>query len=487
MSLALEATDLDERSAPLVLRGTLAQWAFKLATLAVSLVSVSVVARVLSTSGYGRLATVTTLSALCIVLLDGGLPLLLTREIAKAPARAGELVRTALWGRLLGVPVVYAAGVGVAALAYGERSGMALAAAVALVGLLPATLASTVGCVYQVGMRLGQLAALELAGRVLTLGLTLGALWLRAGVVGVVGAGVVGMTLQCATMVALLRGRISLRPTWEPKALLGLLTLSLPLGAALVLNTLYARADVLVLSLLRPASAVGSYMLAYRVMEMGLVFPGLFASAALPVLSRAAANPLRRVALWASALRFTWIVAVPLLVAMFALAGPAVTLLGGHAFGGAGEILRVLVPATAFSAFNIVLGLIVISVDGQRSALWINVSGLAVNVGLNLALVPAYGAIAAAAATAASECYVLLAVLWFLRRRTGSLPGIPGFWRAAVAGALALAVAFALRHQPLPVALVGIGAVYGAALIALRAVVGADLALLRGALRPPKG
>jgi O-antigen/teichoic acid export membrane protein len=106
-----------------------------------------------------------------------------------------------------------------------------------------------------------------------------------------------------------------------------------------------------------------------------------------------------------------------------AVAPELVRVAGGADFADAAEPLRWLLAAGAIAFVNGVIGYTLIAVDRQRNALWLNATGLLVNVALNLVLVPAYGIVAAAVVTLFSELLVLAGSLWLARRYLGFVPG----------------------------------------------------------------
>ena len=71
---------------------------------------------------------------------------------------------------------------------------------------------------------------------------------------------------------------------------------------------------------------------------------------------------------------------------------------------------------------NGVFGYALIAKDRQLSALWLNVSALAFNVGLNFVLSRVYGIVAAAVVTVASEVLILAGSYVLMRRYFGFFP-----------------------------------------------------------------
>ena len=118
--------------------------------------------------------------------------------------------------------------------------------------------------------------------------------------------------------------------------------------------------------------------------------------------------------------------------------------------------------------------------ERQRSALWLSVAALVVNLGLNIALVPSHGVTAAAAVALGTEA-LLLAGGWLLVRRGLDVrPAIAGLWRILLAATVMAAAIWPLRERT-PALTVPLGAaVYGLVLAALGGIDRRALEELRG-------
>ena len=161
------------------------------------------------------------------------------------------------------------------------------------------------------------------------------------------------------------------------------------------------------------------------------------------------------------------ILGVPLVAGGLVLAPEVVELVAGSDFSGAAEPLRILLAAGALAWVNGVFGFALIAKDRQLSALWLNVSGLVFNIGLNFIFVPRYGIVAAAVITVASEILILTGSYSLMRRNFGFFPA-PRTLAPAVAAAAAMAgLLWLLDDLFVPLtALLGVG-LYGVVLWAI--------------------
>lgn len=462
------------------LRSTLAQVAGRLAWMAVSLAMVAFLTRRFGALGYGEFALISTYTTMATVLTDGGVPLLLARELSRR-TDAGSLLGTALRGRLALTIPVYGLALGVAAVLYRHQPGVVAGIAVALLSLLPTTVSSTMTAVYQSRLHLSVLTTLDLAIRAVNLAAVVLTVTLGGGVLAVVALSVVMAALTTVVSLRLSGVPLADLRAWDRAEFVAMLRMSVPLGVAVVLNTLYARVDGLLLSVMRPVSDVGHYLLGYRVMEMALLFPGMLAATALPLYSRSAGERdlarLRRQA--ERSVQLVGLVMLPVAALFVVLGGPIVRLVAGPGFVPAGPVLQWLALATVASSINIVLGLVIIALDGQRRALWLNVSGLVVNLALNLALIPHFGINAAAAVTSVSECLVAVGCLWIVRGHLSARLRLGALARLLPSVTVCGLVGWLLRTAPLPVSLGAAVSAYGVAAVATRQLGIADLRLLR--------
>jgi O-antigen/teichoic acid export membrane protein len=435
--------------------------------LAIGVVSIAVLTRYLGPQDYGKYTLALMYMQLFGVLADVGLFTTVVREISKAPERTEQLVGNTLALRLLlSIGVIAVAALVSLALPYDEevRTAILLAGAPLLFGMLTTTFVA----ILQSRLRMARAVIGDVVGRATSLLLVLVVVWLDLGFYPVLGAAAGGALATLAVTWALTRGLAQIRPRIEPAVWRSLLTAAVPLGLALAVNALYFRADTLIISLYEPYGEVGLYTLAYRVLELALVVGTVFLNSTFPILSEAVARDEARALRTIQASSEVCVVlGAPLVAGGLALAPQIVELAGGEDFADAATPLRILLAAGALAWVNGVFGYALIARDRQASALWLNLSALTFNVGLNFLLVPRYGIVAAAVVTVASEVLILIGSYPLMRRYFDFFPVPRTLVPALVAAAAMGALMWVLRDAPLPVP-VALGAVvYGGLLWAL--------------------
>jgi O-antigen/teichoic acid export membrane protein len=447
-----------------VASNTAVQIGGKAVTVAIGLASIAILTRYLGTEDYGRYTLALTYTQLFAVLADVGLFTIVVREISRHPERTERLVGNTLTLRLL----LALAAIAVAALLslllpYDRdvRVAIVLAGLPLLFGMLNTTFVT----VLQARLRMGRAVVGDVAGRAVSLGAVGIVVALDLGFFAVIGTAAAGALATAAVTMLLTRPLVRLRPLSEAVVWRRLLVMALPLGLALAVNELYFRADTLIISLYEPYDQVGLYTLAYRMLELTLVFGTVFLTTTFPLLSRAVASdePRARRTIQLSTELFVALGA-PLVAGGLVLAPELVELAAGNDFEDASTPLRILLGAGALAWVNGVFGYALIAKDRQLSALWLNVSALVFNVALNLALVPVYGIVVAAVVTLASELLILAGSYVLMRRYFDFFP-VPRTLAPALLAAVVMGgVLWTLRDGPV-VLLVPLGAALYAALM----------------------
>ncbi len=197
---------------------------------------------------------------------------------------------------------------------------------------------------------------------------------------------------------------------------------SLPYGAALILQTLYLRADLVLISIILGASAIGVYGVSARIMESFLVLGVFFGQSMLPKLSSEEGNHIKssRSLYWG--IEMLLIFSLPILTGVFFFAKDIVLLLSSEEFVssdnffGADKALLILAPTVVFAYANQLFSFALVSKNKQNFLLIVNGAGLLCNVFLNLYFLPRYGIIAAAVSTVVCEVLVFILLLKNIRK-----------------------------------------------------------------------
>ncbi len=360
-------------------------------------------ARALGTSDFGAYGTAAAFAVILSILATLGMIPLLVREFAQRPGHAPSLLRAAHWVKTASNLVMLAAVIVLARrLGYStEVQGAALLLAVAYaIGAYGENLAAY----FQATERMHVWTqASGLYG--LVTGLAGGAVVIATSNLRLFSAApILGQAAALAWLLARLPAPLRRGAPVAPGDL-GRLARSLaPFAVSFVVLTVYAKVDVLLLAHWWPDREVGLYTAAYKFVDITRALATVGAAAVYPRLSRAGASPGDDVRLaGARLLELALLVAVPAAAALWALRGPVVGIAFGAAYAGSVPILGLLAAVLPALSVNVVAVYVLAAARAMRWVALLYGATLAVNLGLNLLLIPTRGAQGAALAMLISE------------------------------------------------------------------------------------
>jgi O-antigen/teichoic acid export membrane protein len=454
-------------------------------------VLLSILTRYLGPSIFGEYTFVTGYVGLFAVFTDLGFQSIAVREMARsrerAPVVAGQLLL--LRTSLSMVALLAAVGVAwVSPIASFEAPGVRLALTVAAVGLLFSPLLSTAIAIFQTLLRMGVPAFAEGASRFVALAL-----------VAVVAAGLfigkqpdnstklvaiiiaTGVGPAAAALFAFVRAIrvVPLRAVFDRVIAGRMVRDGIPFAVFSIFGLINYRIDVLILSFMKGMSVVGLYGVATKLLDVALTLAVVFMGLVFPVLSMrfsGPAEPFRRA--FEKAFDVLLIAGMGVAVMACCLSPTIVPLLAGHRFQGAALPVAIIAWAVPITFVESLLAQMLVVANRQLSLIPVVVVAAAVNVVLNIILIPRMGASAPALVTCISDGVSLLGLGWLLHRYYGLIPSPTVIAKIGAATALAAVPLLALRNGSFLLAAVTGGVVYLAFILVSRVVTIADLRVL---------
>ena len=211
--------------------------------------------------------------------------------------------------------------------------------------------------------------------------------------------------------IGLLWGRLgsgivsSIRHHYSDSLASSLVSESWPLLVAAIAVTLYMKVDVLMLGLLSSDLETGLYVSAARLSEVWYFIPVAVAAAVRPVLSRIFADGDKTLytTLTQRFITSSFLVAVLAAFVTVLVAHQVVAILYGADFSEAAPVLQLHVLAAPFVFIGVASSQWFIDNGLAKAVMVRSAVAAAVNIGLNVALIPPYGAVGAAIATLVSQ------------------------------------------------------------------------------------
>lgn len=468
----------------LIVRGGALRFASYIGVVALSVVAAALLTRHLGVVRFGEYTTVISLVGVISAVTDAGMSNLGTREFT---LRSGE-DREGLMRDLLGlrvsltlVGVLIAAGFAVAAGYDAARIAGAIVAALSVVALV---FQHTLSIPLSTALRIGTLSLLDLARQAITVVLIVLLIAAGAGLLPLLAVALAVNLLLLLPAGALVRGQISIRPSFHVRRWKALLSLTVAFSLATAANTLYLYAAQIVTSIVASAHQSGLFAASFRVFIVIATIPGILVGGAFPVLARAARDDPARLGY---ALKRT--VEVSSIIGAAALIGAVtgapfiIKVVAGSEFAGAVTPLRIEGLALLASFLMAGWGFALLALHRHRELLLANLAALAVSAVLTLTLAGTHGATGAAIASACGETVLAALYLAGLVRSHPELRTpleVPV--KVALATIPALLPAFATGLPAIVPPLLGL-AVFAVLLLLLRAIPEELYELLPGRLR----
>lgn len=374
---------------------------------AISAVGLIVLARVMTPADFGLVVLLTSAVAIVTVLLTAGVQaslLVVAAQSSERPHLHGQVLVITCLVALASVVLIPSTS-GLIALPVDPH----LSAQV--VGLTVARVAPSVYCALQTALlmgagRVGHMSVVNIVGSAVSLAGALGAVAisdspLLGAVLGMaIGTGIWAAVTAAASLTTIGIGWRLPSGAWSRLARIGL-----PVHVGSIAYWLMLRADLFLLGALAPGAVVGKYAFALSVAERVSVISAPVYAAAAERLS----GSVRSIAVLTAIRLVRFHVAIALVVFLLALAfgNPILTTLGGADYDGAGLSFALLALGNAVLSVWSILSLSLIS---QHGAGWTTATLQLFGAGLGgllyLALIPPFGGLGAAIASAAT--YVAL-------------------------------------------------------------------------------
>ena len=401
------------------LTNTAAQALGRTASFTVGFLVFVLIARFLGTESFGRFSYVLALLSLFVALAEFGTNGVLARGIVhQAPEKAPSY-----WGNFLlrrvGLAFLAMAAAGITAIFISsELSGLLLLGALAL----PALSSRFFEPIYQVFSRPWYSAYASLGYSLFYLLAVVAVLQLNGDLWSVYGAYLSANFVY--TLLALVLALRLLKPRFRPDAqILGsIFRLAFPIGLAAFFVMVNTRADVIMIAHLMTDEAVGIYNSAFRFLELTALFAVVLANPTIPIFSHLAIENRSALRLTVTtAIESIAVIVLPVIIVIPLVSPWLVLFLFGETYAGAAPIMNILAWAGWLTFYSVLSFAVCVAIGVVHFAYWSAALAAAINILLNLHLIPVYGLLGAAWATVVSEIILLGIALIFITRHLGSV------------------------------------------------------------------
>ena len=372
--------------------------------------------RYLGVNDYGKYGAIAALLGLVLSITDGGMTTIGARELSITPAGAERerLASSLMTLRALSATLGVCVAVVFAFIFYGSTLGIGAALIGISVIFVSAQGMATVPLLAE--LRAAPIAIFDLIRQGLTLLGVFGLVVYGASLLPFFGIQIPVMLIMLVVTLIYVRRTFRLGFSRHRAHIGYLIRQTLPMSVAVVLNSLYLGAMVVLVSLLSDDTTTGIYAAPARVLEVLVFLASVMVSMAIPVLAVSGAEDRER---FRSGLQLLFqsclVVAGAITIGLVAAAPEIMTLIGGPAFAPSGSVLQIQALALIGIFANQALQFALVTLNAQRRLIYANAIALVTLLVGGFVLVPTLGSEGGALAVVVGEFVLCTALLVALR------------------------------------------------------------------------
>lgn len=430
-------------SARSIARNSLIIGATKIGQVLLGLIYIAMISRYLGVDRFGKYSVLWAATTFGITVPAAGLNNILIREIARNRAEAPRYLGAAIMvRRIVGAAIV--AIVVAAVLLWHPPRTMALAVYFALAWAYLQLSIDVNAAVFLAYERMEYDAIVALTNISSTIVVTAFAIQRDWGLPGIFGATAVTNYLASKLGTALVRRkfvkpRMEINvPQWR-----AYIKEAMPVGLSRVLKEFYSRLGVFMLTWLSTSASVALFNGAYRIVVQLNFIPMLLVRAAYPSLSRLAGSAPDKLAYACRKyFKILVIVALPMAVMFSMLSRQIILLVLGPKFVEASKALTLLGWAATTMFPDTLFWFVLVAINRQMLGAASLMACVAVNILLDLLLIPHFGFVGACFGTLTAELTFFAVAYSFVRRALGPLQVPKALAKPVMAGVVMAAALY---------------------------------------------
>jgi O-antigen/teichoic acid export membrane protein len=453
---------------------TIVQVVSKFFSTILGLVAIAIITRYLGLDGFGQYTTIITFLSFFGVIADFGLTLITVQMISRPGADENKILGNLFALRLLTALAV----LGLAPLIiylFPYDPIVKTGVLIAVFSFLFIALNQILVGIFQKNLRMDKVAISEIANRIILVLGVLISVHYDGGIWGILVATAISSLINLLMNYSFSKSFIRFSLRFDFSVWKEVLTMSWPLAVTIILNLVYLRSDVIFLSIMeRPSemgiiAEVGIYGAAYKVIDVLITLPFMFAGVILPIMTakwaendhKAFKNILQK------SFDVLMIFAIPMVIGTQLVANGVINVVAGNDYRDSAEVLKILILASGAIFLGNIFAHAIIAIDKQKKIIGAYIFTAATAVLGYIIVIPKYSYTGAAWITVYSELIIALASIYYVWKYTDFLPKFNIAAKCAAASALMVIAILILKKNGLDnllIILPSAGAVYFASL-----------------------
>ncbi|MFH1523078.1 MAG: flippase [Patescibacteria group bacterium] len=402
---------------------TIIQVASKAIATMLGLVAIAVMTRYLGQTGFGQYTTIITFISFFGIIVDFGLTLVTVQMISQPGADEDKIINNLFSLRLVSAIILLgAAPLIVIFLPY--EPVVKLGVAITSLAFLFIALNQILVGLFQKNLRMDKVSIAEVAGRIILVIGVIVAIKMDFGLLGIMIATVLASAINFFLHFSFSRSFVRIRLRFDFYIWKDIIKRSWPLALTIAFNLIYLKADTLILSLIKTQAEVGIYGAAYKVVDVLVTLPFMFAGIILPIMtfywaenrSTDFKNVLQK------AFDFMAILAIPLIIGTQFVARQVMIIVAGEDFAVSGSALRILIISAGLIFLGCMFSHAIIALEKQKKIIGAYIFTSLTALAGYLIFIPRFSYFGAAWVTIYSELVIAIAAGYYVYKYSKFLP-----------------------------------------------------------------
>jgi len=410
---------------------TIIQVVSKVISTALALIAVAIITRQLGQTGFGEYTTVVTFLSFFAIAADLGLTLITVQMISK-PDIDEDYVLSNLFGLRLVTALLLLAPAPLIVLFFPYSADIKLGILVASFSFFFIALNQVMVGIFQKNLRMDKVSIADIVSRIfLVIGIVI-VYKLNYGLLSILLITSLSSFVNFIIHYYFSRQFTRVKLRFDFKFWKEIMIRSWPLALTITLNLIYLKTDTLLLSIInRPSEVgilaeVGLYGAAYKVIDVLITLPFMFAGIILPILtmSWSQGNKADFNNVLQKSFNVMAIIAVPVTLGTQFIAKDIMTLVAGSDFAQSGSILQILILAAGMIFLGNMLAHAIIAIEKQKAVIKSYLFVAVTSIIGYLLFIPQHSYYGAAWVTVYSESVIALASIYIIWKYTSFLPNL---------------------------------------------------------------
>ncbi len=416
---------------------TIIQIISKVIATALGLVAVAIMTRYLGREGFGQYTTIITFLSFFAIIADLGLTLVTVQMISRPGVNEHKILSNLLSLRLVSA-VIFLGLAPLAVIFFPYDPIIKLGVAVTALSFFFIALNQILVGLFQKNLRMDKVSIAEVASRIVLVAGVVLVWYFDLGLIHIMTVTVIASAVNFLLHYSFSRQFVRIKLHFDFAVWRDIIKKSWPLALTIIFNLIYLKADTLILSLIKSQAEVGIYGATYKVIDVLITFPFMFAGIVLPIMTArwAANNKDGFKNVLQKSFDVMVIIALPLVIGAQFVAKKIMVLVAGQEFAMSGPILQILILAAGLIFFGCMFAHAVIAIDKQKKIIPAYIFTAITAVIGYLIFIPKYSYFGAAWVTIYSETAITLASFYLVWKYARFLPNLKITGKALLASAI---------------------------------------------------